>query len=296
MIIATIIGSNNLDSVTLGEAVDSLCSAGIKNVESNWIEEGKAADIMLGDLTIEQAAHAKTALTPMADKIDFLVQDDEFRRKSLIVSDMDSTIITVECIDELADYAGIKAQIAEITEAAMQGKLDFEQALRGRVALLEGLDAAMIDICLKDRVRLTPGAEILVKTMKSWGAHSILVSGGFTAFAAPVAQMAGFDEFYANILEMENGNLTGGLEGEIVDACYKAYIMDKIMSELGIDRKSTLAVGDGANDIPMIEFANLGVAYHAKPRAEAAANGFVRHNDLTALLYFQGVPSSAWMQ
>jgi phosphoserine phosphatase len=216
----------------------------------------------------------------------------------LLVSDMDSTIITVECIDELADYAGIKAEIAEITERAMQGELDFEGALRARVALLKGLHCDAIRQCIEERVHLTPGAAVLVATMKGWGAHSLLVSGGFTDFVEAVVAMVGFDSMAANRLGIEGEHLTGKVEGAIVDAREKARQLVAARIKLGIDPALVLAAGDGANDILMIEAAmeggGLGAAYHAKPALADKANFAIRHNDLTALLYAQGVSRERW--
>ncbi len=204
-------------------------------------------------------------------------------------------MITVECIDELADYAGIKPQIAEITERAMQGELDFTQALRARVKLLAGLDEAVIARCLKERVKPMPGAEILVRTMAAWGAHTVLISGGFTHFAAPVAKQIGFAEAFANQLDIADGALTGEVSGQIVDAMVKRAQLEASALSLGLSYAQILAVGDGANDIPMIEAAGLGVSYHAKPKAEAAADFAIRHNDLTAILYAQGVRKQDWV-
>jgi phosphoserine phosphatase len=295
MPIATFIASDTLNSGTISEACDRLSSAGCDVAEIDWLEPGKAADIgFSGDVL-----HARMALKNLEPLCDIVVQCAEHRRKMLIVSDMDSTMITVECIDELADYAGIKPQIAEITERAMQGELDFSQALRERVQLLAGLDAAMIDTCLSERVRPMPGAQTLVKTMAAWGAHTVLVSGGFTHFARPVAATIGFAEIMANMLAVADGVLTGEVEGDIVDAQVKRQLLLKTAASRNVPHELVLSVGDGANDIPMIEAAieggGLGVSYHAKPKAEAAANFVIRHNDLTALLYAQGIRKADWV-
>lgn len=199
MPIATLIAADIFDGDMISAATQSLDSAGCSVGDVTWLEPGKAADInFTGDITA-----ARNALNGYESDADIFVQPGGNRRKMLLVSDMDSTMITVECIDELADYAGIKPQIAEITERAMQGELDFTQALTARVSLLAGLDIAMIDKCLSERVRPMAGAEILVKTMAAWGAHTVLVSGGFTHFARPVANKIGFAEYEANILSME---------------------------------------------------------------------------------------------
>lgn len=279
----------------ISDACDRLNQAGLNVAEIEWIDQGIAVDIgFTGDL-----ASGRSALAGFAPGIDWVVQSGAARRKKLIVSDMDSTMITVECIDELADYAGIKPQIAAITERAMQGELDFASALKERVALLSGLDEGVIARCLEERVRPMPGAAILVRTMAGWGAHSILVSGGFTAFAGPVAGLIGFQEYHANLLAVEGGRLTGGLAGDIVDAAAKRSILDRSAAAQGLSGTEILAVGDGANDLPMIEAASsgggLGIAYHAKPVVAAAASAAVANGDLTALLYAQGVARAHWV-
>jgi phosphoserine phosphatase len=294
MPIATFIASGSLNSGIISECCDRLSAAGCDVAEINWLEAGKAADIgFSGDVSA-----ARAALKEIEPLCDIAVQAAEHRRKMLIVSDMDSTMITAECIDELADYAGIKPQIAEITERAMQGELDFADALRARVKLLAGLDAAMIDTCLSERVHPMAGAQTLVKTMAAWGAHTVLVSGGFTHFAHPVARLIGFAEVMANVLAVSDGTLTGHVEGDIVDAEAKRKLLIDTAASKGIARELILSVGDGANDIPMIEAAakggGLGASYHAKPKAEAAANFAIRHGDLTALLYAQGIRRADW--
>ncbi|HEY6963678.1 MAG TPA: phosphoserine phosphatase SerB [Erythrobacter sp.] len=213
----------------------------------------------------------------------------------LFVSDMDSTMIGQECIDELADYAGIKAQIAEITERAMQGELDFESALRERVALLAGLDEGAIGQCLAERITATPGAKTLVATLAALGTRTVLVTGGFHHFADPVAEMLGFHRVVGNRLAVEDGKLTGGLVGPITDSAVKAAVLREELAVLG-EGAHSLATGDGANDIPMIEAATYGFAYRAKPKARAAANGRVDSDDLTAVLTLLGVPRSEWYE
>lgn len=292
MPIATIIAADATESGLISDACDRLSAAGCEPAEIVWLEPGKAVDIgFSGNMTT-----AQNALLPLQSGCDICIQDTDNRRKILLISDMDSTMITVECIDELADYAGIKPQIAEITERAMQGELDFVAALRARVKLLAGLDEAVIARCLAERVRPMPGAEILVRTMANWGAHTVLISGGFTHFASPVAAQIGFTEAFANQLEFSGGALTGQVTGQIVDAQVKRAQLVASALEHDLHHSQVLAVGDGANDIPMIEAAGLGVAYHAKPKAEAAANFAVRHNDLTAILYAQGVRKKDWVQ
>ena len=290
MFVATLVAVETLKQADIAEAAGRLASAGCAPVDSVWLDEGKAADIFFGSDPVT----ARAALTDIGDRVDVIVQMAAGREKTLLIADMDSTMITVECIDELADYAGIKPQIAEITERAMRGELGFESALRERVALLKGLDANAIDRCRIDRVRIMPGAVALVRTMKARGARTLLVSGGFTRFTGPVAQEIGFDADVANVLEIADGALTGTVETPIVDAARKRAELEQAIAG-GIDRARTLAVGDGANDIPMIEGAGLGVAYRAKPKTRAAAAAEIVHGDLSALLYAQGLGSAHWV-
>jgi phosphoserine phosphatase len=229
------------------------------------------------------------ALSPRAA----LVCAEQITVPRVFVSDMDSTMIGQECIDELADYAGIKPQIADITERAMQGELDFETALRERVALLAGLDESAIADCLAERIRATPGARVLVQTLASLGTRCVLVTGGFHHFADPVAESLGFHRVVGNRLEVAGGKLTGGLVGAITDAGVKAAVLHEEVAGAG-EGTSSLATGDGANDIPMIEAASYGFAYRAKPRARAAANGRVDSEDLTDVLRLLGVPQGEW--
>ena len=203
-------------------------------------------------------------------------------------------MIMVECIDELADYAGVKAEVAAVTERAMRGEIGFESALAARVALLAGLDEAAIDRCREERVRLTPGARALVRTMKREGAFTLLVSGGFTRFAEPVGAWIGFDRVVANRLETAGGRLSGRVEPPVLGAEGKRLALLDALAERGLRAEEALAVGDGANDVPMLKEAGLGIAYHAKPAAAAAADAAIRHNDLTALLYAQGWARSEW--
>jgi phosphoserine phosphatase len=209
---------------------------------------------------------------------------------------MDSTMITVECIDELADYAGIKAEIAEVTERAMRGELDFADALKSRVALLKGMEDRIIDVCRTERVVIMPGAKALVRTMGSLGAKTVLVSGGFTRFAEPVGEEIGFGRVVANVLEVADERLTGTVQFPIVDAMTKRTELEQAAAEYGIARELTMAVGDGANDILMMEVAGLGVAYHAKQKARDAADAEIVHGDLSVLLYAQGIGRNEWVE
>jgi phosphoserine phosphatase len=224
---------------------------------------------------------------------DAIVTDSEFRVPDLFVSDMDSTMIGQECIDELADFAGIKPQIAEITERAMRGELEFASALRERVALLAGLEEVVIQTCLTERIEPMPGARTLVATLKHRGCKTVLVTGGFHHFADPVAADIGFERVVGNRLAVSEGRLAGGLVGGITDALAKAEVLRGEMARLG-ENAVSLATGDGANDIPMLQAATYGVAYHAKPRAREAANGWIDRGDLTSLLKLLEISEHDW--
>jgi len=225
---------------------------------------------------------------------DLILSDRLFQIPQLFVSDMDSTMIGQECVDELADYAGIKPQIAAITERAMQGELDFAAALRERVGLLGGLDEGAIAQCLAERIAPMPGARTLVRTLSSLGCHTVLVTGGFHQFADPVAELLGFDRVVANRLDIADGKLRGGLLGSIVDSSVKASTLLEEIERLG-EGAHSLAMGDGANDIPMLEAATWGLAYRAKPAARAAADGWIERGDLTAVLELFDVLQSEWV-
>ena len=229
---------------------------------------------------------AETAIGDLP--VDVCVQRAVGRRKRLLIADMDSTIIGCECLDELADFAGRKPEIAAITERAMKGELNFEAALRERVGMLAGLSTDALQRCFDERVRLNPGAATLVKTMAAHGARCVLVSGGFAFFTSRVAALAGFQHQQANRLIESDGKLTGRVGEPILGREAKLAALRKEAADLGIDLSVTLAVGDGANDLAMIEAAGLGVAYQAKPIVAAQAHARVDHSDLTALLYFQG--------
>jgi phosphoserine phosphatase len=220
--------------------------------------------------------------------IDIVVQPEAFRRKRLFLADMDSTMIGQECIDELADFAGLKAYVAGITERAMRGEIEFEPALRERVALLKDLSVGVIDQVLAERITLTPGGRELVATMRANGAYTCLISGGFTLFTNAVAAKIGFQENRANELKVNNGKLTGEVAEPIVGRATKLATLIELREAFDLDDIDTLVVGDGANDLGMIESAGLGVAYHAKPAVASAAAARIDHGDLTALLYAQG--------
>ncbi|MDE1915989.1 MAG: phosphoserine phosphatase SerB [Sphingomonadales bacterium] len=227
-------------------------------------------------------------------KTDALIAPHRPQLPRLFISDMDSTMISAECIDELADFAGLKPQIAAITERAMQGELDFREALRERVALLKGLSQDAIAQCLAERIAPMKGARILVQTLKAKGCRSVLVTGGFHQFADPVAEQLGFERVVGNRLEVADGVLTGGLVGPISDSATKKATLVEELEALG-EKAHVLATGDGANDIPMIEAAHYGVAFEAKPKARAAANGWVDRGDLTSVLRLLGVAEKDWV-
>lgn len=223
---------------------------------------------------------------------DMLIADHLPRLPGVFVSDMDSTMIGQECIDELADFAGIKQEIAEITERAMQGELDFVEALTGRVRLLGGLGEAAIQQCLDERIRDMPGAKVLVATLAAHGCETVLVTGGFHQFADPVAERLGFGRVVGNRLATAHGKLTGGLAGDIVDSAVKERVLRECV--VAAEGAASLATGDGANDIPMLLAADYGLAYHAKPKARAAANGAIDRGDLTDVLRLLGIAERNW--
>jgi len=289
MPIATLIAAGRLDDRLLDRVLGLLREHDPAARFLNWIDEGDAADLgYAGD-----ARAARWALNAV-EGVDLVVQPDEPRWKRLFVADMDSTIIGQECIDELADYAGMKHRVARITERAMQGELDFPSALRERVRLLAGLDERELKRCLDERVHLTAGAETLVQTMRAGGASCLLVSGGFLSFAEPVARTVGFDRVKANRLIFAGGKLSGEVGDPIIDAVAKREALRAAREELGLKPSDVLAVGDGANDKLMVEEAGLGIAFRAKPALADVADAELRHHGLDALLWVQGVRRKDW--
>jgi phosphoserine phosphatase len=220
--------------------------------------------------------------------IDVFVQPLAHRRKRLFLADMDSTMIGQECIDELADYVGLKDKVSAITERAMRGELAFEPALRERVALLKGLPLSVVGEIIESRITLTPGGRELVRTMRGHGAYTALVSGGFTVFTGPIGRMIGFHEDRSNLLETADGALAGRVREPILGKEAKLASLIELRDARGLSAAQTMAVGDGANDLAMLGEAGLGVAFRAKPAVAAAAHARVDHADLTALLYAQG--------
>ena len=258
---------------------------------ARWLAEDEACELPV-DAGDSAAIRALVEAAVGDPPYDVGVVPAPGRRKRLLVSDMDSTMITVECIDELADHLGVKAEVSAITRRAMNGELDFVAALQARVALLEGLPVEVFEQVFRERIRLMPGARTLVQTMRAWGARAALVSGGFAPFVGRVAAAVGFDIAQANWLETLNGRLTGRLLGPIRSPASKLALLRQLTRVLRLRAAETLAVGDGANDLPMLCAAGLGVAFRPTPAVAAVAPIVIRRGDLTALLYLQGVAKS----
>ncbi len=283
MFIATLLtnpATPKLDRV----AVESLRNAW-GGGDAVWLDPGIAAEFAVEALpaNLWQVWEGLQAMG-----IDLAVQPAAGRKKRLLIADMDSTMIQQECVDELADEAGVGTYVAGITARAMNGELDFESALRERVGLLKGLDEAVIARVIADRITLMPGGRALVATMRANGAYAALVSGGFTAFTGAIAGVLGFDENRANTLLVEGGKLTGQVAEPILGRAAKVQALEEISQRLGFTPAEAVAVGDGANDLGMLGLAGMGVALHAKPSVQAECDIRVNHGDLTALLYLQG--------
>ncbi|PZQ16269.1 MAG: phosphoserine phosphatase SerB [Ancylobacter novellus] len=270
-----------------GEALAS-AGAALGGAAPTTLSEGVAAEFQVA--SDEPDAVRETLAAALGRRpVDIAVVPAEGRRKRLLIADMDSTMIEQECIDELADVVGLKDKVSAITDRAMRGEIAFEPALRERVGLLAGLPAAeTLSRVLANRITLTPGAKALVSTMRANGAYAALVSGGFTAFTGPIGVALGFDEHRSNTLLDEDGRLTGRVAEPILGREAKLAALNDLISARGLERHETLAVGDGANDLAMLQAAGLGVAYRAKPAVAAVAHASVTHGDLTALLYLQG--------
>ncbi len=268
---------------------DASAALGARVPETLVLHAGRAIDVFAETEDLQQSRKRVSETLLDYATIDWCLQPNgHHRRKSMLIADMDSTMITVECIDELADFVGMKEQVSEITEAAMRGELDFEAALKERVALLKGLSVEALEICYKERITVMPGARQLVRTMTTGGAFAALVSGGFTFFTERVASTIGFHDTRANILEISDDVLTGSVAEPICGAAAKLEALEDYCADRKLLNEQVLAVGDGANDIPMLKAAGLGIAYHAKPKTAAATHAAVRNGDLTTLLYFQG--------
>jgi phosphoserine phosphatase len=285
VLVATLVADPSKEP--LSEATVDRAAQALRGVERRrWLDEGVAADLVFtGDLRAKRAALEESL---SGEAIDIIVQPLAHRRKRLLVADMDSTLIGQECVDELADVAGVGGRVATITERAMRGEVAFAPALRERVALLAGMSETVIQDVLKDRIRLNPGARTLVKTMRANGAYVAIVSGGFRQFTRAIRQRLGADEDRANTLMIEGGKLTGEVIEPILGEGAKLGALKEIAAAMGLTLDDTLAVGDGANDLPMLQAAGLGVAYRAKPKVAANAHARVEHTDLAALLYAQG--------
>jgi phosphoserine phosphatase len=291
MAIATLIAAGRLDDRLVERALGQLRELDPNAGFLRWIDEGDAAD-----LSFSGDGEAARWVLDSLDGVDVVVQSEEPRWKRLLVADMDSTIIGQECIDELADYVGLKEKVARITERAMQGELDFPGALRERVRLLAGLDERALKRCLTERVEVTAGAETLVQTMRAGGSSCLLVSGGFLSFAEPIASAVGFDRVKANRLVVTGGKLSGEIGDPIVDAMAKREALIAAREQLGLAREEVMAVGDGANDKLMIEEAGLGIGFRAKPALAEVADAELKHHGLDALLWVQGVRRRDWFR
>jgi phosphoserine phosphatase len=256
-----------------------------------------AADISFSAENVPDQSALTVELRALAGRLDVVVQPLAKRRKKLFLADMDSTMICQECIDELADYVGLKSHVAAITERAMRGEIAFEPALRERVALLEGLPVSVVDEVIHERIKLTPGGRTLIATMRANGARTCMVSGGFTLFTDRIAAMIGFDESRANSLTLIDGHkLAGKVAEPIFGRDGKRAALIELRAELGLTKADTIAIGDGANDLDMILEAGLGVAFHAKPKVATAAAARIDHGNLTALLYVQGYSKDEFVQ
>lgn len=275
-----------LEMSTINALKTILVDIGITPLEGFWLAHEEAYDLMIqGDnnsVLEKMIAHLK------GRPYDLVIQPIENRRKKMLIADMDSTMITIECIDELADFAGIKDKVAEITERAMNGELDFIAALQERVALLTGLEETVLQRAYDERVEFTQGGKALLATMRKNGGKAVLVSGGFTFFTSRVAKTLGFDDQRANILDIKDGKLTGKVIEPVLDKKSKLESLYYYAEKFGLTSDNIIAVGDGANDLPMLRAAGTGVAYHAKPNVQQAVNTRINHADLTALLYIQG--------
>ncbi|MDF0697006.1 phosphoserine phosphatase SerB [Rhizobium sp. MC63] len=285
-LVATLVASPS--NPVLTPAIAEQAAEAVEASGLYWLADGVACDIALRDGTDGQAAEANILAVIAGAPIDLVIQEQETRRKKLLIADMDSTMIGQECIDELAAEVGLKEKVAAITARAMNGEIAFEPALRERVALLKGLPISVVDEVIARRITLTPGGPELIATMRSKGHYTALVSGGFTVFTGPIAATLGFDENRANTLLEDGGILSGFVAEPILGKQAKVDALSEISARLGISPKEAIAVGDGANDLGMLQLAGSGVALHAKPTVAAQAQMRINHADLTALLYIQG--------
>ncbi len=285
-LVATLVSHPSSRALSLALANKAMRAVGASTLR--WLGEDVACEIALPEGTARAEADAALRTALASDPVDVVVQEEENRRKKILIADMDSTMIDQECIDELADEVGLKEHVAAITARSMNGEIAFEPALRERVALLKGLDVAVVDRIVANRLTLASGGRTLVQTMRRDGAHTALVSGGFDIFTSRVAAMLGFHENRANRLAEAGGFLAGEVIEPILGRAAKAEALLEISTRLGRTPADALAVGDGANDLDMLRLAGTGVALHAKPSVAATAQIRIDHADLTALLYIQG--------
>ncbi len=290
MVIARLIADESVLSANSAAALAALAKQGI----AARLEPAPAGPGLVLSAESDDVAAVRAVLDMRFMPSDMLFSGQMPQIPQVFVSDMDSTMIMAECIDELADFAGIKPQIAEITERAMQGELDFVSALHERVALLKDLPESAIAECLRTRIAMMPGAKVLVESLKAKGCRTVLVTGGFHQFADPIAEELGFERVVANRLEVADGRLTGGLVGNIVDSAVKRAVLLEEVARLG-GAAVSLATGDGANDIPMLEAATYGIAFAAKPKARAAADGWIDRGNLTGVLELLGIDQCDWV-
>jgi phosphoserine phosphatase len=285
--ICVLVASTNERTLRIEHLERAAYICGSNGASFTWIKEGKGADLILGSKpTREQREELEEMLS--ADRIDsFVIPEGTARKKKLLVSDMDNTMVVGETLDDLAAACGLKEQIAEITTRAMSGDLDFPTALRTRIAMLKGLRESTLKETFK-KITYMEGAETLVTTMNSYGATCVLVSGGFTSFTGPVAENLGFHAHHGNVLEIEEGALTGQVCGPILDHRSKLQYLRQYMSDYSLSPEDVLAVGDGANDLDMIQAAGLGVGFHPKPYLKERVENSILYGDLSALLYVQG--------
>ena len=293
LLVATLIA--NPDRPVLTPQLVDKASHSLNASTVYWLCDGVACDIPLGDNIGPEKAKQALRAALQGEPVDFAVQIQDKRRKKLLVADMDSTMIGQECIDELADVAGLRDYISDITRRAMNGEIAFEPALRERVSLLKGLPLSIIDDVIKNRITLTNGGKELIATMRGHGAYTALVSGGFTLFTKKIANAIGFDEHNANELVVEDGHLAGVVNEPILGKQAKLEKLEELCKKLNISPEDAMAVGDGANDLAMLNRAGSGVALHAKPLVAEAASIRIDYGDLTALLYLQGYRKSDFL-
>ncbi|MBB4121777.1 phosphoserine phosphatase SerB [Martelella radicis] len=286
VLVATLV-ANPSNPVVTSEQVSRVSDA-VAVEKVDWLNEGIAVDLHLAHHINRQEAEAAIRAEIANLPVDLVIQPQVCRRKKALLADMDSTMIGQECIDELAAEVGLKDKVAGITARAMNGEIEFEPAVRERVALLAGLDIGIVDEIIEKRITLTPGGKELVATMKANGGYTALVSGGFTVFTSRIGAMIGFDENRANTLIEKDGKLTGHVADPILGRQAKIEALHDVARKRGISETEIMAVGDGANDLGMLELAGSGVALHAKPTVAAQADIRIDHGDLTALLYIQG--------